>query len=162
MLVRTERKHLGLLEEGWSSCDSLEWVRIPQKIYGLALQTQDQDACPTMCLGAGSLSMGIGRAILEHGLLAVGYREMNWGKGREEIHSKERLWKKIGLLWKQGASVESHTRGGVTSVAVLFPYASTSNWATEKDQLGVPLLCLLPGTRKGPSRAAPCTPPTGS
>ena len=52
---------------------------------------------------------------------AVGCGEIDWGDGREEIGSRECLWRKTGLRWKEGAAAESHAGGGATIVTSLLP-----------------------------------------
>ena len=55
--------------------------RIPQKIYGMALQTQDQDTCPIMCLGAKPQGKPKNTGVHSLSLLQWIFptKDLNWG-----------------------------------------------------------------------------------
>ena len=84
------------------------------------------------CPRLGRVSTGVQGA----GSWCVGAGEQAWGEnccwlrgdrlgdGREEIHSRECLWRKT-RHWKQGTTAESHTGGGATIVASVSPHVGT-------------------------------------
>ena len=75
------------------------------------------------------------------------------GDRREEIPSRECLWRKTQQPRKRGATAESHTGDGLTIVAFLSSHAGTGRYIIEKDQPGWPFECQPPEARKDSSRA---------
>ena len=110
-------------------------VRNKQMVRTTALCAPDWDVCSQVCKGAGSLCMGTGeQAWSENCCWLWGYRL----RGQEgKMHSKECLWRKTGLPWKQGTTAESYIGGGATIVASLSPHNGSCR-RTIKEASGFP------------------------
>ena len=75
---------------------------------------------------------------------AVGCRQTDWGNRKEEMHSRECLQRRTRLPWEQGATAESHARGGATIVASLPPHAGACLQTIKEALSGLALARWLP------------------
>ena len=111
----------GFWKKKWPICGRQDRVKTTQTVHTAALRAQT-GTCVHRCargLGAGAWGM----KNRPGAITAVGCGEMEWGDRREEICSRECLWRKTGLPRKQGAIAESQAEGRATIVASLSPHA---------------------------------------
>ena len=133
-------------------CDNLRGVRTSQSV----LQPYVSQTGTRVHWSAQQLGARGGRAVPGQGLLSTlgdGLREQEG-----EDCGREWVWREARRLWRQGATAESHARGGaiyVVSLPMLAPAASPQRKPSERVAFWVP---AAPNNREGPAREALWTP----